>query len=121
MVSPIVDLAAIAYCHKEIDSLCDRLRQLEKRKDDLLRMQRRLSDFQSAQCNQAEAFSASFAGVRFASHLASQLRETVGGPSFLAADSQVSTAVRKAFAEIDDTEDQIQIAKRRLAILQAGG
>jgi len=120
VVSSVVDQVGIAACHRQIDSLRETLTQLRTRKDNLLLMQRRLSDFESSQHNQAEAFASSFRDVRFASNLASRLRETAAGPSFIAADAQVSTAVRKVYAEIDDTEDQLRVAQRHLAILQEG-
>jgi hypothetical protein len=116
-----LDTVAIDADLDQIRTLRVRLGELERRKTSLVRLQGRMSDFQSVQASHAETVRSSFPKVRFAGKLAHSLNATVTGPSFYAADSQMSLAVREVSADIETVQDRIDDAQRRLTVLRAGG
>ena len=115
-----VDVAAVEACRDHIRVLQSRLVTQEERRKNLQRLSNRLLEFRDLQQDKARVFSYGFPEVRFATNFADSLSDTVAGSHSTTAELQVSTALRKACRNVDDTRGELEAARKRLNYLLAG-
>ncbi|MDR1264518.1 MAG: hypothetical protein LBK42_02845 [Propionibacteriaceae bacterium] len=117
-MSPSVDHAAVSACRNDVAALQRRLGQLERRRDDLVRLRHRVEDFGAAQVTDVGLVETVFADVRLAQGLARSVRETVTGSAFYASDGQLAAAVGRAYSDVEEAENRLWAARRRLTALE---
>lgn len=99
---------------EELRALRGRLVRLEERHAEMARLRDRLLESQSDQRTRARRIGERFGGMRFAASFAGLLDRTASGPPYRRAEDQVATTLRATHAEIDEVQDRIRFAQRRL-------